>query len=894
MLPIGRTPGDLSPPHQMSTQARVLPSLRTVLNSPLLDASPALPRAQPTRLPSLNNFDQKTHGYSAYDESRPSMAVASSMPAPAYPAYIAAPTPAPVPHASNGIQYGPPRPASSSSGTVSSDHHSPGAPGAAEANARRHGPDMSKASLQNASRYVGQQEVPGEGWCYVYDDGSYCKTTVDGEPVNPSWGLTKAGKPRKRLAQACLTCREKKIKCEPGYPTCAQCARARRNCRGGMSMHKPSPDAQRASTSEATAAPGKQRVEGLLTADAPRRPPASVSPSPDTLECVSNALRTETARKRQRRASSSNEGPGMLDAAAASGAGNLAAAPGPTVPPYVLNVDPYEVDPAHTRRLLDLYFTYINSTTYTVFPRDAFMRWATNERPKSTEDHLLLYAIMCMGNVFSTDARQDFVEPVLVNIVTSGLEERIGWFTLQVCLSQLLLALYHFARGKNGKAYAWCGLGLRALSALRYNTEKGVTWLADEEDPEFGFNPETLVECRRRIFWAGFLMDRFNGHAGGTLFMIGLEEIFVRLPCTNAAYEAGEPVEAPLLRDAGPDADPASPAWQNVGIMGQLAQVSAIWGDVWAFTTRTASSCAPLDIGAYEAFHARTTARLHHWRAALPPHLVFTTRNLDSAIAAGVGPAGSLVSLHAHFHATLIRLNRHAPHAHLPPHLLSRNIAHAVRAARDLLALAAPLAPAARVARLGPDVAMPPRFAFSTPFPGYAVMLATDVLAAVGPGPGMGLGTGTAALADVLGALEAGLALVDEIARFWASGRQQRRGVKARLRLLEEGVLGQGGGGGMGVPRGVGGLRWWRVDAAAVGASGAGASDGFGFGMGAGKHQHHHQNQTQSQNQAQWWWRVKTPLEGAFERADDVVYGASDGAVARGVLEAGGLGLGLV
>jgi hypothetical protein len=96
---------------------------------------------------------------------------------------------------------------------------------------RRRTDILSRAPVRS-SRCVGQRDIPGEGLCYVYEDGTYCRAVIDGEPVNPSWGITKAGKPRKRLAQACLTCREKKIKCEPGYPKCHQCAKSQRACRG--------------------------------------------------------------------------------------------------------------------------------------------------------------------------------------------------------------------------------------------------------------------------------------------------------------------------------------------------------------------------------------------------------------------------------------------------------------------------------------------------------------------------------------------------------------------------------------------------------------------------------------------------------------------------------------
>jgi Fungal Zn(2)-Cys(6) binuclear cluster domain len=80
-------------------------------------------------------------------------------------------------------------------------------------------------------RFVRAAEVPGEGMCYFYDDGSHCKTVIDGEAVNAHWGVTKAGKPRKRLAIACVTCREKKIKCDPDYPRCVQCEKFGRICR---------------------------------------------------------------------------------------------------------------------------------------------------------------------------------------------------------------------------------------------------------------------------------------------------------------------------------------------------------------------------------------------------------------------------------------------------------------------------------------------------------------------------------------------------------------------------------------------------------------------------------------------------------------------------------------
>lgn len=85
--------------------------------------------------------------------------------------------------------------------------------------------------VKPSARVVGDRIIPGEGPCWVYEDGSTCKKVIDGETVNAQWGVTKAGKPRKRLAIACTTCREKKIKCDPGDPKCAQCEKYLRVCR---------------------------------------------------------------------------------------------------------------------------------------------------------------------------------------------------------------------------------------------------------------------------------------------------------------------------------------------------------------------------------------------------------------------------------------------------------------------------------------------------------------------------------------------------------------------------------------------------------------------------------------------------------------------------------------
>jgi len=92
-------------------------------------------------------------------------------------------------------------------------------------------PPTPSNSVKPQPRVVAERDVPGEGPSWVYEDGTTCKKVIDGEMVNAQWGVTKAGKPRKRLAIACTTCREKKIKCDPAEPKCVQCEKFGRECR---------------------------------------------------------------------------------------------------------------------------------------------------------------------------------------------------------------------------------------------------------------------------------------------------------------------------------------------------------------------------------------------------------------------------------------------------------------------------------------------------------------------------------------------------------------------------------------------------------------------------------------------------------------------------------------
>lgn len=452
--------------------------------------------------------------------------------------------------------------------------------------------------------------------------------------------------------------------------------------------------------------------------------------------------------------------------------------------------DPYETDARITTHLLDLYFLHAGRATYGMFPRQPFLRWVETNREKTPDQLMLLYSLLALGSIFSPDQEQKALGKRYAAIAAYATEKRFGKFTLQLCQSRLTLALFNFARGRAQEAWDFCGAGLRALSALKLNTEQGIRELfepsADAQGGlEYGLDRRTLEECCRRTFWSGFLMDvsstaltattasdlmskqRYNGFCGGTMCYISIEDTFVQLPCPENLYEACQPSDAPLF-----DFDSlGQQAQQPLGYMANLTIISAIWGDVLTFTSRAAHRHDDGYLRPYEIFYAKTNERLDAWSNMLPANLQYTQQNLDNSIAEG--NAATFISLHALFHSTIIRLNRHIRGRALPAELIARNIECSFRHASHFLSIIGSLT-AGNCQSGRPQLS---QHLLSTPFPGYALMLSVDVLTSAGT---------VAMLRNLIDSINSTVPYIEELSAFWASAKAQHRAIGSRMHHLAE------------------------------------------------------------------------------------------------------------
>lgn len=169
--------------------------------------------------------------------------------------------------------------------------------------------------------------------------------------------------------------------------------------------------------------------------------------------------------------------------------------------------DPYQVDPEITMHYLETYFMHVNAATYRLFPRKLFLDWVRSEKVKSPDDLMLIYTILAMGSIFSSRMERKHEGSLFGKIARFAVERNHGNYSLQLIQSRLLLAFYHFSMGDAHKAWDYGGMGFRVVSGLRLNVEDGITDIGDDDILEYGLNRHAVEECRRRTFWAAYIMD---------------------------------------------------------------------------------------------------------------------------------------------------------------------------------------------------------------------------------------------------------------------------------------------------------------------------------------------------------------------------------------------------
>ncbi|KAK1833274.1 fungal-specific transcription factor domain-containing protein [Podospora conica] len=571
-------------------------------------------------------------------------------------------------------------------------------------------------------RFVKAQEMPGEGMCYFYDDGTHCKTVIDGEAVNAHWGVTKAGKPRKRLAIACVTCREKKIKCDPDYPRCVQCEKFGRVCtfknapRGG---HNTSPSTPPAEPEDPRRLGGLMRVPPDHMRPMSHNSSESMSPRAAALRPGSPDLGPMPAKRMRVDYDHypSTAGPRSPMAPTPDTARSTLSWRHPELPRIHEDVlhrawqtDPYVSDPPSVTSTVASFFAHTDAAALRFLPEKAFTSWVQNSaHRKSPEDQMLVYSILAVGVVLSGGPRDIAFEYSQVARYAAG----HAALSLQLVQTRLLLALYYQAVSRPGDGHELLSGAISAATGLQLNLELGHGQAPVPSVFPFGLSRAGFAECRRRTFWSCFVMERLNGLFPTRLAIINSDDIFACLPSDLRSFEEQRLVPTPAFE---PHFSSLGSSRAGVGIMAYLVELTAIWGDVMTTIYRLSYRGSNFD---YAQFHRSILSRLDDWKASLPRPLEFSPANLSTTARED---QGTLILLHLVYHLTMTKLHRHVPQQSLTKSTQLHHAWTAQEHARRLLDVVRAVANDSAMGR----GSMPP------PLTSFAILEAVDVLSAEG------------------------------------------------------------------------------------------------------------------------------------------------------------------
>ena len=436
------------------------------------------------------------------------------------------------------------------------------------------------------------------------------------------------------------------------------------------------------------------------------------------------------------------------------------------MPRFCWIADPYYLDHEMTMYYTNKYFNHVDSATTCVLPKKAFLRWIREATHKSLADKMLMYAIMAMGTVFAQRPESKHHQDVFIDIVNSAIMKSGDTFSLQLIQTKLILALFAFSQGQYNQAWDLCGSAVRIGFNLRFHTEAGVAAIQGNGGLDFALDYATLVECRRRTFWSAYIMDCFNGCCSTSVTAVNRSDCHLRLPCSQAAYEKGEirQTSFSLEQSSNSLAHHASlrPEISEVGLLGYFVEIATIFNEVVSKISKSPSVASEADRLSRETFHQETMRRLDAWDN-------LTRRCLQE----GRDGRDSINGLHILYHYTAMILHRYVRYSEIGKVSLSVYVRGAYEHAQLMLEM---------IQRLSnhdeKDVQLF-RFATLSPFSGFAITAALDVITAAGT------------MADLMGhksrmmsLISSGVEALEGLVDFWHSARRQRDMIKQRLGAL--------------------------------------------------------------------------------------------------------------
>ncbi|KAH0551156.1 hypothetical protein GP486_007510 [Trichoglossum hirsutum] len=294
--------------------------------------------------------------------------------------------------------------------------------------------------------------------------------------------------------------------------------------------------------------------------------------------------------------------------------------------------------------LVDLYFKHVNTWCPILHRRtavDSLFGPSTLEEA----DRILLHAIVATTLRFSTDSRlteerrKQYHDASKQKVLLYGLENS----SVRALQALVILALDLVGTSNGPPGWNLLALMTRSVVQLGLSVERNSTTVAPKCSSIYTLRTMALPEpgsfiedeCRRRLFWMIFLLDRYATIATAFEFALDEKEIDRMLPCRDDLWTKDQFVETRWFRTTQ-RTDYALNRPENLGAFSYYIEILGILSRIHLFLKKPVDINAPSDVTAWQTEYRELDGILTSWKQSLPIEYRNMDRLLDSSASKAV------------------------------------------------------------------------------------------------------------------------------------------------------------------------------------------------------------------------------------------------------------------
>ncbi|KAG0652564.1 Depudecin biosynthesis cluster 6 [Hyphodiscus hymeniophilus] len=316
--------------------------------------------------------------------------------------------------------------------------------------------------------------------------------------------------------------------------------------------------------------------------------------------------------------------------------------------------------------LVDLYFKYVN-TWCPILHRRSTLDALFGSQALDESDRILLHAIVATTLRFSTDQRlteerrRHFHDVSKQKVLLYGLENS----SVKALQALVILAL-DLVGSSNGPP-GWNLLALITRSVVQLGLAVETTSFSVSPNYPSIYTLRAMVlpeadnwieeESRRRLFWMVYLLDRYATIATAFEFALDEKEIDRTLPCRDDLWNKNQSVQTRWFRTSErPESDIDKP--ENLGAFSYYIEILGTLSRIHKFLKKPVDISALSDVEQWQGEYRELDNMLTSWKFNLPGDY----GNMAKLFQPGGNKSINCgwVMLHATYHTAVIRLHSSA------------------------------------------------------------------------------------------------------------------------------------------------------------------------------------------------------------------------------------------